>query len=180
MTAKDANRLVLEPVRGYVLYDDNVPKHILRLSAGHPYYTQVICQALVDYLNEKHEFAVALPQLSEIVGLVLNNPPPPLNHLWENLSVPEKTGVAGLAHVLTAEDQYASIETVLENMPAELRAEAGDPVAFRSALDHLGREDWLERNDRGMYRFQLDLLRLWIGREHSVWQVADELQRSPR
>jgi hypothetical protein len=134
----------------------------------------------VDYLNEKREFAVALPQLSEIVGLVLNNPPPPLNHLWENLSLPEKTGVAGLAHVLTGEDQYASIETVIENMPAELRAEAGDPVTFRSALDHLGREDWLERNDRGAYRFRLDLLRLWIGREHSVWQVADELQRSPR
>ena len=178
LTPRDAQRLVLEPVRGYVLYDNSVPERILRLSAGHPYYTQVICQALVDYLNQKHEFAVALAQLNEIVEVVLNNPPPPLNHVWESLSVPEKTAAAGLAHVLTVEDQYAAVESILDNLPPELRAEAGDFVNFHSALDRLCREDWLERNDRAAYRFQLDLLRLWIGREHSVWQVVDELQRS--
>jgi hypothetical protein len=163
-----------------VLYDAGVAESILRLSAGHPYYTQVICQALVDYLNHKREFAVALPQLNEIVELVLNNPPPPLNHVWENWSVQEKIAAAGLAHVLTGEEHYASAEVILESMPSELRTGAGDPVTFRSALDHLCHEDWLERQDRGAYRFQVDLLRLWIGREHSVWQVADELQRSSR
>ena len=178
LAAKDAQRLILEPVRGYVLYDNGVSERILRLSAGHPYYTQVICQALVDYLNQKHEFAVSLQQLSEIVEVVLNNPPPPLNHVWESLSVAEKTAAAGLAHVLTADDQYAAVETVQENLPLELRAEAGDSLTFHTALDRLCREDWLKKNDRAAYCFQLDLLRLWIGREHSVWQVADELQRS--
>jgi hypothetical protein len=100
--------------------------------------------------------------------------------VWDSLSDAEKTAVAGLAHVLTGEEQYAGAETVLASIPAELGAEAGDPISFRSALDHLCREDWVERDDRGAYRFQLDLLRLWISREHSVWQVADELQRSPK
>src|SRR5262249_19736421 len=123
--------------------------------------TQVVCQSLVDYLNQKQEFAVALPQLTEVIELVLNNPPPPLNHVWDSLSNAEKTAAAGLAHALTGEEQYASAETVLASIPAELSAEAGDPISFRSALDHLYREDWVERNDRGAYRFQLDLLRLW-------------------
>jgi HAMP domain-containing protein len=180
LTPNDARRLILEPVRGYVLYDDGVPERILRITAGHPYYTQVVCQSLVDYLNQKQEFAVAQPQLTEVMELVLDNPPPPLNHVWDSLSDAEKTAVAGLAHVLTGEEQYAGAETVLASIPAELGAEAGDPISFRSALDHLCREDWVERDDRGAYRFQLDLLRLWISREHSVWQVADELQRSPK
>src|SRR5262249_51066086 len=133
-----------------------------------------------DYLNQKQEFAVALPQLTEVIELVLNNPPPPLNHVWDSLPTAEKIAAAGLAHVLSSEQQYAAAETVLAGMPAELSAAAQDPVSFRSALDHLFLEDWMERDDRGAYRFQLDLLRLWIHREHSVWQVADELQRMPK
>jgi HAMP domain-containing protein len=180
LTRNDARRLILEPIRGYLLYDDGVPERILRITAGHPYYTQVVCQSLVDYLNQKQEFALSLAQLSEVMELVLDNPPPPLNHVWESFSDVEKTAAAGLAHVLAGEEQYVGTERVLASMPLELSAEARDPVKFRSALDHLSREDWVEKNDNGAYRFQLDLLRLWIGREHSIWQVADELQRSPK
>jgi len=180
LTRNDARRLIVEPIRGYVLYDDGVPERILRITAGHPYYTQVVCQSLVDYLNQKQEFALSLAQLSEVLELVLDNPPPPLNHVWESFSNVEKTAAAGLAHVLAGEEQYVGTERVLASMPVELSAEARDPVKFRSALDHLSREDWVEKNDNGAYRFQLDLLRLWIGREHSIWQVADELQRSPK
>ena len=180
LTRNDARRLIVEPIRGYVLYDDGVPERILRITAGHPYYTQVVCQSLVDYLNQKQEFALSLAQLSEVLELVLDNPPPPLNHVWESFSNVEKTAAAGLAHVLAGEEQYVGTERVLASMPVELSAEARDPVKFRSALDHLSREDWVEKNDNGAYRFQLDLLRLWIGREHSIWQVADELPRSPK
>jgi hypothetical protein len=44
--------------------------------------------------------------------LVLNNPPPPLNHEWEK-SAMEKTAAVGLVRVLIGEEQYASAETFL-------------------------------------------------------------------
>jgi HAMP domain-containing protein len=71
LASSDAERLIIQPVRGYVLYDNGIPEQILRLTAGHPYYTQVICQIMVDYLNHKRDFAVAPEQLVEIVDQVL-------------------------------------------------------------------------------------------------------------
>ncbi len=180
LTRKEARRLIVEPVRGYVLYDEGVPEDILRVTAGHPYYTQVICQALVDYLNETRKFGAGFIQFSAAVDLVLRNPPPPLSQMWESLATPEKIAGAGLAQVLTGKEAYADPEAILQSVSPELRAKAGDLVSIRNALDNLCREDLVEKHERGDYRFRIDLLRLWMRREHSIWQVADELQRGSR
>jgi hypothetical protein len=131
----------------------------------------------VDYLNQKHDFSVGYPQFVETVELVLNNPPPPLNHVWESFTRVQKVAAAGLAQALTDDAEYATPEKILEALPAELHPVAADAVGFRSALDDLRHEDWVEKNPPEGYRFRIDLFRLWLRREHSVWQVADELQR---
>src|SRR5262245_17666505 len=178
LTANDTYRLILEPVHGFVLYDDGIPEQILRTTAGHPYYTQVVCQTMVDYLNQKRDFAIASEQLSEIVDQVLQNPPPPLNHVWDGFSYQEKLVSATLAYVLKEPEQYAQIDTIHERVPAEIREQLTEPASLISACDHLCKEDWLERDALAVYRFRVDLLRMWIAREHSVWQVADDLRRS--
>jgi HAMP domain-containing protein len=174
---QDALRLITEPVRGYVLYDPAVPESILRITAGHPYYTQVICQALVDYLNLKREFAFDLQSLSYVVEDVLNNPPPPLSHVWDNFSSAEKLAVSALAQALPDNDVFLSPAEILAALPSDLRSDVVDPAVLRTCLNQLTRDDWVEA-DRDSYRFRIDLFRLWLLREHSVWQVADELQRS--
>jgi HAMP domain-containing protein len=174
LTPADAQRLILEPVRGFVLYDAGIPEQILRLTAGHPYYTQVVCQTMVDYLNHKRDFAVASLQLNEILDQVLQNPPPPLNHVWDGFSNQEKMAAATLAYVLKEPSQYAQVEEIHERIPVEIRRQLPETSNFISACDHLCREDWLEKNTTMQYRFRVDLLRLWIAREHSIWQVADD------
>jgi HAMP domain-containing protein len=174
----DTLRLILEPVRSYVLYDEGIPEQILRATAGHPYYTQVVCQTMVDYLNHKRDFAVGPEQLQEILDQVLDNPPPPLNHVWDGFTDEEKLTLAALAYVLKEPPQYAAIEEIHERIPAEIRGQIPEPGAFVNACDHLCREDWLEKNSSIEYRFQVDLLRRWIAREHSIWQVTDDLKRS--
>jgi HAMP domain-containing protein len=178
LTPNDARSLILDPVRGYVQYGDSIPERILRFTAGHPYYTQVTCQAVVDYLNHKQQFHVEYPDYCEIVATILDNPPPPLNHVWDTFSVMEKIAASGLAQILTDEETWARPEGIHAGLPEELQKEANDPVAFRAALDGLCRADWLEKGEAGSYRFQIDLLRLWLRREHDVWQVADHLQKA--
>jgi hypothetical protein len=177
LAPKDALQLINEPVRGYVLYDEGVPDRILRLTAGHAYFTQVVCQAIVDYLNERHDFHVSLDKLSEVVELVLNNPPPPLTYMWKSLSSLEKTTVAGIAQALSDADGHADVDQIIGGLPPELVELAEGRANVAGALNQLRREDWIETHrDQSKCRFRLDLLRLWIRREHSVWQVADELR----
>jgi hypothetical protein len=177
LSPSEALRLIEEPVRGHVLYDDGVPASIIRVTAGHPYYTQVICQAIVDYLNLKREFAFGLENLREVLDEVLNNPPPPLNHVWENFTASQKVATSTLAQAIPDETVFLTPDTILEAAPKELRPELPDVSVLRRSLNSLLHDDWVESDGPG-YRFRIDLLRLWLLREHSVWQVADELQRS--
>ena len=177
LTAKDTERLILEPVRGFVLYDDGVPERILRITAGHPYYTQVVCQTIVDHLNQKRDFAVGGTELAAVLDQILQNPPPPLNHVWEGFSHHERIATAMLAYVLKDSEQYADLAAISDLVPSDLRTEIPELADLVNACDRLCREDWIEKGLLTKYRFRIDLLRLWIAREHSIWQVVD-LHRS--
>ncbi len=177
LAREDALRLIEEPAKGYFIYDSDIPDRILRMTAGHPYYTQVICQTQIDLLNQNHEFAVGAEQLSEVVEIVLNNPPPPLHHVWESFSTPEKIAATITANELDNEMDYIGVEEMMKAIPEELSALSGNRVNFISAVEGLVREDWVERSEQGKYRFRIDLLRLWMRREHTIWHLADELQQ---
>jgi hypothetical protein len=133
---------------------------------------------MVDYLNHKRDFAVAAEQLHEILDQVLQNPPPPLNHVWDGFSYPEKLAAAILAYALKEPSQYTHVEDIYQRVPAEIRGQLPETATLIKACDQLCREDWLERNSSTQYRFRVDLLRLWIAREHSIWQVTEDLKGS--
>lgn len=173
---EDALRLIEEPVQGYFIYDDGIPERILRITAGHPYYTQVICQTQIDFLNQNHEFAVGDEQLAQVLQMVLNNPPPPLSHVWDSFSKPQKIAATVTANALDNENDCVGVEELLNAMPVELNAHSGSRVSFLGAMESLVHEYWMEKSDQGTYRFRIDLLRLWIRREHTIWHLADELQ----
>ena len=90
----------------------------------------------------------------------------------------EKIAVAAAASVLENENDYIGAASILEAVPAELRDLSGNDVNLRSALDILSLNDWIERSEDSEYRFRIDLLRLWIRQEHTVWHLVDELRRS--
>jgi hypothetical protein len=177
LAREDALRLIEEPAQGYFIYDEGIPDRILRMTAGHPYYTQVICQTQIDFLNQNHQFAVGNEQLDKVMQTVLNNPPPPLNHVWESLSTTEKIAAAIAAHEIDSESDFIEVEQMPDSLPVELKAFSGSRVNLISALENLVHEEWMERSEEGKYRFRIDLLRLWIRREHTIWHLADELQQ---
>jgi hypothetical protein len=174
---QDAMRLIREPVRGYVSYNEGVPERILRLTAGHPYYTQVVCQNLVDHLNRKKDYSVSIEDLETVKKAILANPPAPLHHLWSSLSTSQKVALSGLAHALTDDQLTATCDGAIASATEEFRQEIADPKAVRNLFASLAQEDWLEQV-QDQFRFRIDLFRLWIRQEHSIWHVADELRRS--
>ena len=116
--------------------------------------------------------------MSEILDQVLQNPPPPLNHVWDGFTHYEKIASAILAYILKDSAEYADLAAIRDRIPAELRAQTPELVNLINACDHLCRQDWLEKGVSTEYRFRVDLLRMWIAREHSIWQVAEERRRS--
>jgi hypothetical protein len=173
LSANDARRLITEPVAERVVYGRGVVERIVRLTAGQPFYVQVICQTAVDYLNEHERNALTMADLEKVVAEIVDHPLPQMIYFWEALSADEKVVLALLSMCLDTPGELAwasaaDIVAVIrrEDAPIDLSENT-----IHLTLEELFRTDVLEKSPFESYRFRIDLLRLWVRRSHSIWQV---------
>jgi len=175
LTKRDTLRLITEPVGSSVTYEENVPEAIYRLSAGQPFYTQVLCRNLIINLNAEEKKAVGQEDLDDVVSDLLENPLPQMVYFWEGLSDAEKITLSLLASALLDSESFVSareIENDISSNNYDVTISAAD---LRKSLESLRSREALERQGRESYRYRGDLFRLWVEYEHSVWQVLSEL-----
>ena len=176
LSEKDTVRLITEPVLGRAVYGRGVMDVVYRLTAGQPFYTQVICQNVVDYMNEQRQNWFTIADLGHVITEIVDNPLPQMIYTWDALSDDEKLGLSLLGELLADGVAYATA--------AELRAsvKANDyPVnlsenTIRLTLEEMFRRELLEKDSADGFRIKIDLLRLWIRRSHSIWQVVKEVR----
>ena len=173
----DALSLIRKPVASRVEYDDKAVEAIYRLSAGQPFYTQAICQNLIDQLNERRTDHATLDIVNGVVEGIVNNPLPQMIFLWDGLERDEKLVLALLAETLPDDRSYSTPNNVRQTIdrreyPLEL-----SKAHISTALDKLFKSEMLLRSDATTppgYAFRMDLWRLWVRRMHSVWQAMRE------
>jgi hypothetical protein len=159
--------MITEPLAGQVNYGTGIAADILRLSGGHPYYTQDICQRLVNELNSRHSYTADRNVLDEVMNYTLQNPPPTFDYFWDKGLRPQgRVFLSILASLLTAPDERLPAQAVIDAASPALRAQLiASKSRLADTLEELSRGDWLEGSD-GQTRFKVDLLRLWVQREH--------------
>lgn len=173
----DALNLIQKPVEGRVDYAPGVTDAIYRLSAGQAFYTQAICQSLVDRLNEQHTRLVTPEMLAEVVDALVNNPLPQMIFFWDGLERDEKLTLALLAETIGDDQTYLDVDTVMRHLRQRGYPLKLDRAVVATMLEKLFKSDMLLRNDKDgahEYAFRMDLWRRWIRRQHSVWQVMRE------
>jgi hypothetical protein len=173
---EDAIKLITKPIEGRVAYEEGTVDAIYRLSAGQPFYTQAICQSLVDSLNDRRSRRATDEILRTVVEGIVENPFPQMIFLWDGLERDEKLVLALLAETLPNEVSYAQGRRMAarisqNNYPLDL-----DENRIASALETLFKKELLLKDNElpSGYSFRMDLWRLWIRRMHSVWQVMRE------
>lgn len=173
LSQNDTRRLTTEPVAGRVVFGRNVVDRIVRLTAGQPFYVQVVCQTAVDYLNEHERNALAMADLDRVVGEIVDHPLPQMIYFWEALSADEKVVLSLLALQLdgTNEHGWASAADLVALVEREKAPVDLSEHTIHLTLEELFRTEVLEKSPFESYRFRIDLLRIWIRRSHSIWQV---------
>lgn len=174
LSERDTLRLISEPVKGVVDYPKGIPERIYRLIAGQPFYTQVMCQNLVDRLNEAQRNKVYQEDLDYVVRELADNPLPQMVYFWDGLKSEQKIVLSFLGEALDDSDKYASaieLAKFAEEQGIDLEMDVSE---IEGILDNLFVRDVLEREraveGKYEYRFRVDLLRVWIRQAHSVWQ----------
>jgi hypothetical protein len=174
LSQRDALRLITEPVADQVVYPRGIPERIVRLTAGQPFYTQVVCQNMMDRLNEVQRSRVRQEDVDAVARELADNPLPQMIYFWDGLEQDQQSALSFLGEVLEDSDRYTSARMLLsfaqeQNLGLELELSELEPV-----LDELFVREILERERAGEgqyeYRFRVDLFRLWVRQAHSVWQ----------
>jgi AAA+ ATPase superfamily predicted ATPase len=175
----DTLRLILEPLKGQVHYEEGVPEKIFRLTAGQPFYTQVLCQSIVDRLNENRRYDVVSGDVEDVVGEIIENPLPQMIFNWNALSDLEKISLSVIAEIGREKPQTVTPKDIVRYLEKEKTGYRLDPGELNKTLESLFHSDLLHKEGpRDIYSFKMDLWRSWVTRMHSVWQVIDEMERS--
>ncbi len=171
----EARRLIIEPAQ-HLHYDDDVVDELLALTAGHPYYLQMLCNELANSTYHSGGSRVSMGHLRSVIGDWL-----PLeeehrfNHLWgadstldPQLQQQYKLFLAALANDT---DRWISFEALLAALaPARI-----DEPALWRGLQALTKMDTLTCDGNERYRLKVPLCQRWIAANYTITRTMREV-----
>lgn len=169
LDAAEAQRLITEPVKPYaVTYSNECVERIMKLTAGHPFFIQQLCQMSITLLNKRKKgYEVDAEILSQAVDDVLKHNSV-LSELWSSeLCEEDRKLFIGLSDLIDQDDKWIEEAEIVKysNLTADNIAQALQKPIIQKFI--VQRE--LEK-DKTEYAFGVDILRLWIKNSKPIQQ----------
>ena len=162
-----AANLVTEPVGDFLQYDQYAVKKILDFSGRNPYYIQLLCHTLINYINEeKRQNFVEFGDVSiTILKEAREKAEPTFRLMWHEFDQLEKNVLFALSQLINRRKQsieFAELHTYLRQN--EVKVKRGTLFRF---IDALVERDIVTKSGGypPFYDFSTALLRDWIA-EH--------------
>jgi len=174
LSREDAKRLIREPMLGILEYDDEAIEQILSVTACHPYLTQLVCFELVDYLDSTDTTRVTVDDVNAVIDDAIESGGSGLAWLWDGLPIAERFILSAVTSV-TDENGIATAESINEALHQHRVQLLG--IELTRAPDMLVDWGWLQKTEeRGGYKFVVEILRRWISKKHSLENAKRELE----
>ena len=180
LSEKDTRRLITEPLKGWISWPDEVASAIYRLTGGQPFYTQVICQNMVDLLIEERRADPSAADLERIVRDIVDNPLPQMIYSWNSLGEWDQIILSSLGSRLAGPEDWSGSVEIAAFIKGNRIVLPFARERINVLLEEAYHAEFLEKGEAGSYRFRMDIFRGWIRREHSIWKVAKEARLSFR
>jgi hypothetical protein len=164
LDADEVHHLVTEPVAPYGMeYDPLAIDRIIQVTAGHPYFTQVICHETVAYHNESERNYITVTCVEQVLERIIERGEAHFKYIWAGATPEEQQVMLALADLLPDPDATSTPAQVAEEMDRKGFQLSED--ALLHALAHLRAKDIVARSgpQSSLYRFKIDLIRRWIG-----------------
>jgi len=173
----EAFRLIQEPVAKFDMrYDDLALDKIWRITAGHPYFLQLLCHSLVNRHNKTKRNYVTVADVNAALDEILAAGEAHFVYMWAEANPQERLVLTALSRLLRLTGRATPVQVVdyLEDRGIHL-----ERAATNTALHHLVVKDILSESDDAdaageVYRWRLGLLGLWVEKYKSMSRVADE------
>ncbi len=163
LAPEHVQRLIVEPVAPYGLeYDPLALQRIIQVTAGHPYFTQVVCHELVTYHNETQRNYLTTACVDRALEQILERGEAHFKYIWTGATLDEQKALLALTDLLPDAESTVTPAQLAAELERKGQALAQD--ALLDALTHLCARDILTRAgaQSALYRFKIDLIRRWI------------------
>jgi hypothetical protein len=181
----EALHLIQEPVyRMGMLYDDLALDKIWRVTAGHPYFLQLLCHSLVNQHNKTQRNYVTIADVNTALDEILASGEAHFVYLWAESTPEERLVLTALSRMIPLTGQATAYQL------ADFFDERGitlERLSIQDALYRLTLRDILQTNldsdiaavgragSGEAYRWKLGLLGLWVEKYKSLSRVVDEM-----
>lgn len=160
-----AEMLITRPVRGVVTYQPNAIEEILSLSAGHPYFTQLICHELFNLARERQIWTINAEDVKTIIDKAIETGEAGLAWFWDGLYPQAQVVFSAAAEAQHREEQD---DRVSYNPKLLLRNYGILTDSLTQVIKEMADYGFL--ND--FKRVKIELVRLWLLQKH---QLKDEI-----
>ena len=176
LTEAEVQDLILNPVEGMLTYHPLVMQRIRTVTAGHPYFTQYICDELVKLARKQETNYIELTDLEYVIRNVLQDAAGNIeNSIFKYLGGEEKLVLATLAHVTDDVRVYVPLGDVVGLLERRRLSLPRDSVV--RALGALGERDLVSEMRIGQqlrYSFTMGLTRMWLRQNEILLRLGQE------
>lgn len=168
LSTEAAIRLIRDPVSPNITYDDLAVDKILRVTAGHPYFLQLVCYTLVRRANEERDGYITISDVNSALDEMLRLGEVHFAYLWQRSNYVEKALLAASSRLMDYETPFRPADLVqyLEQYSIHL-----NPAEVTAGLNRLvEREIMWEIAAEGvlLYELRIGLVGLWVAKNKSL------------
>ena len=173
---QNARRLIREPVRDQdVSYDDDAADLIIALSSSYPYYVQLLCSVLFNYLNDRQKRRATRLDVERVLPTVLEEGSTQFTSILfaNDVSSLERYVLAGAAELITTLGGSCH-RNELSALLSEKKLITSQSE-FEQAIRQLTLRDLMKDGGGGEHiAFQVDLFRQWMRDQKRLDRVVRE------
>jgi len=172
LNKEDTQKLIIQPDKNVLNYEEEAIEAIFQLSAGHPYFTQCICSAIYNLARNRYNQTNVLPQsinghdVESIVDQAIGLAGGGLPWFWGGLTTEQQVIFAA-----AAEAQNIPIK---ENEPPQLmllRNHGIETEYLKKADEQLHEYGFLDNN-----RVKVEFVRRWLVKSHKLKDEISNLE----
>jgi formylglycine-generating enzyme required for sulfatase activity len=166
-----ATALITQPVTCCYQVEPAAVEHILDITSGHAYYTQLLCHSLFNRWQQERRPHVTVADVNAVLDEVVERGLAVLKHVWEESTPGEKAVLAGMAATM---GEHNRMITPREIDRAWQQHEVTLPPGEKAkAIKSLIARDVIAGQDK--YVFAIDLQRRWVQKYERLDWVKEEI-----
>jgi hypothetical protein len=109
-----ARDLIIEPVREHYQVAPQAVMKIMRITSGHPYYTQLVCHCLFDLWSRSPKPVMTEADVDAVLSDAIELGSPNLTYVWEDSTPEEQAVMAGMAAAMDGEACSVTLDDARE------------------------------------------------------------------